>query len=68
MTVWQRLGRLLVDCDGMLWQRYRAGWHWRGPIQTARPPEGDERDYHRLLALWLDRFSPRDEQRMLALG
>jgi hypothetical protein len=60
MKPWKTSGPLALARDGTLWERYRTGLTWLGPIELARVPDALRADLARLLALWLDRHAQPD--------
>ncbi len=58
---WHTIGRFAVDVDGILFERYRRGWIYLGPVTEA--DAADEHDDAAALAdLWADRFDARAPQ------
>lgn len=63
MLWWAEIGACAVDDDGHLFERYKGGWHWRGPIESAEVSPGLERDAEALLDRWRDAFDAEAEAR-----
>jgi hypothetical protein len=61
-TPWHSTGPLTLDCDGVLWQRYRAGWVYHGPVERLEVPDWLLADAAALLDLWADRYDSRAEE------
>jgi hypothetical protein len=49
-------GRLMVDVQGVLWERYKGGWQWHGPIEGALVDDGLAAELAELLDAWSDRY------------
>jgi hypothetical protein len=59
---WHETEHLLLDMDGHLWERYRRGRHWRGPVAEAEVSPGLEGELAECQDLWADRIDPKAEQ------
>lgn len=62
VATWHSIGRLTLDMDGHLWESYRRGFIWHGPIEAADPPPRLAEDAAQLLEMWRDAFDPKWEQ------
>jgi hypothetical protein len=58
---WDEIDDLILDVDGHLWERYRGGYLWLGPIEDVDAAAGRHRAYAELLDRWRDAFDPRAE-------
>lgn len=65
---WHSSGPLILDTDGHLWERYRRGHQWHGPIATADVPAHLAPHAEALLDLWVDSFDAEAEARAAYLS
>ena len=62
MLFFHSSGPLGLDDDGHLWERYRDGWAWLGPVASAEVSPGLEWHATELLQRWELAFDEREEQ------
>jgi hypothetical protein len=62
VTAWHVTEHLVVDDVGHLFERYRRGWHWRGPVAEAEVSPGLEPELAGCKVAWADRIDSRAEQ------
>jgi hypothetical protein len=62
LTPWHVTEHLKLDSDGIVWERYKGGWHYRGLIDDAEVSPGLEPELAECRDLWGDRIDSRAEQ------